>query len=406
MIDDFRSRMSELRQEMDLLTSQAEDLERVAQEQQGRLEEMDLLVRQRDDQLAEQQTRIDELETTLQEREQELGELREHLAGLEATLSQQNEDLEDLRAQLVHREETIQTLREELAHAETQLAEQEAPPEEEALQSILERFSTLEKRMESQGETLSQLHAEFKQEMSELHQRLSNIELALTEAILRPAPAAVAVHAPPEEIAPVEQEAPVLAEQAAVVLAEEAPAVLEAAEEILKAPPVIEPAPLVLEEPEIIEKAPAAEAAAALEELPLVSAAEIAAAPPEVSVAVEDPLQALLYDALENLPGARMAGLAGHDGLGVEVATLDGEQNKLLEIELAELMAKAHRAANALGTGPLLTLAFLIGEEHCLVSPVSTDYFTYLLTPAESTDQFRRAQAVLLQAASRLKELL
>ena len=77
-----------------------------------------------------------------------------------------------------------------------------------------------------------------------------------------------------------------------------------------------------------------------------------------------------------------------------------------LEVELADLTTEAGRVAAALGTGPLLTLAFQAGDEHVLLSPVGEEHFAYLLTPSDSPADFRRAQAVLLQAASRIHDLL
>ncbi len=74
-------------------------------------------------------------------------------------------------------------------------------------------------------------------------------------------------------------------------------------------------------------------------------------------------------------------------------------------MELSELTVEAVRIASALGTGPLLTLAFQTGKEHCLISPVNEDHFAFVVTPAASADDFWRAQAVLLQATSRLNEL-
>jgi len=382
MLEDFRSRMGEVREEMDQLARQAEEMERVVQEQQVRLEELDLLVRQRDEQLAEQQARVEELEGALRQRDQEIEDLRAQLAQREEATSQQRQEIEDLRGQLAQREETISqqreevedlraqvedlraqlaqreaaevALREELTRAQAHLIEREAVPEEKAsVQELLARLSTLEDLVRQQNDTLAGVHSLIQEEMGQLHSRLDRLEAGI---IAGPAPTPVAVAAPPvEEAIPLEE----VVAPAEVVVAPEAP-----------------PEPV-----------------------------EVIAPPIEVAVAAEDPLQAPLYAALEMLPEALAAGLAGLDGLGVEIVArekvhFDGP----LEVELAELATSASRVAAAIGTGPLLTLAFQTGAEHCLVSPVGQEYFAFLLIPADSTAGFRQAQAVLLQAASRLSE--
>ncbi|MGB9722960.1 MAG: hypothetical protein ACP5OO_05215 [Chloroflexia bacterium] len=319
MLEDFLARMGELRLEMERLAGQAQELERVVQEQQLRLEEMDLLVRQRDEQLAERQARVEELEERLRRRERELAEAQARLAEAEASCSRQREELEGLQALLAQREASEAALREELA-----LREGPAAPEAAAfpVQTLLERLATLEELAHRQAAELAGLRSVFQEEVSRLSGRLERMEAGLRAA-------------PPAEV----------------------------------------PAPAV------------------------------AVAPPPVEL-VADPLQALLQEALESLPEALCAGLSGLDGLNVALAVRrEWAAGEVLEVELAELTAEAARVASALGTGPLLTLAFQTGTEQCLVSPVSEDHFAFLVTPAASTDDFRRAQAVLLQAASRLNEL-
>lgn len=322
MLEDFLSRMGELRLEMERLAGQAQELERVVQEQQLRLEEMDLLVRQRDEQLAERQARVEELEERLRRRDRELAEMQTRLAEAEATCLRQKEELAELQALLSQREESEAALREELA-----LRERPAAPEEATLpiQALLERLSTLEGLARQQAGELAGLRSAFQEELSRLNGRLERLE-----AGLRVAPPPVA-------------------------------------------PPVEAPA--------------------------------VAIAPPPVEL-VADPIQALLQEALESLPEAFCIGLSGLDGLNVALAARqEWAVGEPLEVELAELAAEAGRVASALGTGPLLTLAFQTGAEHYLISPVSEDHFAFVVTPAVSADDFRRAQAVLLQAASRLNEL-
>ncbi len=322
MLEDFLSRVGELRQEMERLAGQAQELERIVQEQQLRLEEMDLLVRQRDEQLAERQTRVEELEERLRRRDRELAEVQARLAEAEATCLRQKEERAELQALLAQREESEATLREELAHRE-----QPAAPGTVTLpvQALLERLSALEELARRQADETAGLRSVFQRELAHLSGRLERLEVDLRVA---PPPAA---------------------------------------------PPVEAPA--------------------------------VAVAPPPVERVV-DPIQALLQEALESLPEARCVGLSGMDGLNVALAARrEWAAGEVPEVELAELTVEAGRIASALGTGPLLTLAFQTGKEHCLISPVNEDHFAFVVTPAASADDFWRAQAVLLQATSRLNEL-
>ncbi len=321
MLEDFLSRMGELRLEMERLAGQAQELERVVQEQQLRLEEMDLLVRQRDEQLAERQARVEELEERLRRRDRELAEMQARLAEAEATCLRQKEELAELRVLLSQREESEVALREELALQERPAA---LEPVTLPVQALLERLSALEGLSRQQAAELAGLRSTFQEELSRLNGRLERLEAGLRVA---PLPAA---------------------------------------------PPVEAPA--------------------------------VAIAPPPVEL-VADPVQALLQETLESLPRALCIGLGSLDGLNVALVARQEWAAEPLEVELAELTAEAGRIASALGTGPLLTLAFQTGAEHCLISPISEDHFAFVVTPAASADDFRRAQAVLLQAASRLNEL-
>jgi hypothetical protein len=415
MLDDFRSRMGELREEIDRWTSQAEELERVVQDQQVRLEEMDLLVRQRDEQLAEQQARVEELDEALRQREKELTELRTRLDEREETLSKQDESLEDLRSQLIKREATETVLRERLAQAEAQLAEQAAPPKEAVDQALLERFSTLDETVQQvdhtflerftaldemvqkNGQVLSSVQTLIEQQLSQLQERLARMEADL-RAVPPPLPAEAVP--PPEEVpppeakeeeAPPEEVAPPEAEEVEAPPEEEAP---PEAEEV-EAPPEEEAPPEVEE----VEAPPEEEAPPEVE--------VVEAPPKDVARLVDDPVQVLLHEALEMLPDASLVGFAGSDGLGVGFAARgQRDPDQPLEVELADLTLDARRISQTLGSGPLVTLAFQTGEQHYLISPVSADYFAFMLAPAGSTAEFRQAQATLLQVASQLSEFL
>ncbi len=427
MVEDFRSRMSELLQEMGRLDRQAADLEEVVRKQQAQLEEMDLLVRQRDEQLAEQQGRVEELEATLKEREEELAGLRERLSEQDATIAGQQQEIASLRAQLTQREGVIQTLEEELGRREAgemalreqlALVEAEEPPPEKGLaQALLERFVGLETLLQQQGEALFFL----REELIRLHGRVEQIEAGLTAlpaAIPIAAPAVVEI-APPEVV---EMVAPpevveMVAPPEVVEVAPPPEAEVVAPPEVVEmvAPPeVVEvaPPPEVVEmvaPPEVVEVAPPPEAEVVV---PPEVVEEVV--PPEVVEVVAPPEEAVeaapwlvpLYDVLGMVPRARVVGLAGRDGLGVERVARGEVDLEALEVELAGLVVSARQTSAALQAGPLLTLAFQIGGDHCFLSPVGGDYFAFLLTEITSVNDFRQAQAVLLQAASRLAEFL
>jgi hypothetical protein len=362
MVEDFRSRMNKLLQE-------AEDMERVAREQQSQLEEMELLVRQRDEQLAEQQARVEELEIALKERDEESETLRSQLAEQEETLSKQKEEIDDLRSQLAQREASEQTLHEELSEREAtetalreQLAEaethvQEKAPEEEPTALLLDRFAGMEALFQQQHENLLFIQ----QELTRLHERFDHLGDRLADV---PPPVVV------EEVIEPEEEV-----EAVIELEEEVAAVIEL-EEVVAA--VVEPEEVV---------------AAVVE-------------PEEVVAEARSPLQIPLYQVLEMVPSAAMVGLAGHDGLEVERIAQEGMAFESLELELADLAARARSVSGALESGPFLTLAFQFGEDFCMLSPVGEDHFAFILSPVESVDDFRRTQAVLLQAASQLTEFL
>jgi predicted regulator of Ras-like GTPase activity (Roadblock/LC7/MglB family) len=371
MVENFRSRMGDLRDEIDRIANQAEDLERIVQEQQVRLEETDLLVRQRDEQLAEQQAHVEELESALHQRKEEVTSLQAQLAEKEETLSARDQELAALKAQLAVYEATEDALREELA----QLRQVPAPAAEVPIQPLLERFAVLESLVTHQGESLTNLRSLIQEEMGQLHGRLDQLEARLAVA-----PAAI----PVSEVAPPEEEAPPVAE---------APAVAEVA-------PPEEEAPPVAEAPAVAEVAPPEEEAPPPEE---------EAPPPEEEappVAAADPLQAVLQESLDMLPTAALVGLAGRDGLNIDrFARHETDFAHPVELELADLATAAIQVTSALATGPLLTVAFQAGDDHLLLSPVGEDYFAYLLTPSDSPTEFQRAQAVLLQTVSRINEL-
>jgi len=421
MVEDFRSRMGDLRAEFDRIANQAEDLERIVQEQQNRLEEMDLLVRQRDEQLAEQQSHVEELETTLRQHEEEVASLQAQLAEKEQSLAERDQELAALRAQLAVYEATEEALREELV----QLRQPPAPAAEVPIQTLLERFAVLESLVTHQGESVTSLHALLQEEMVRLNSRLDQLEVRLTAA---PVAIPVAEALPPEEKAPAvdeapvevevvppEEEAPLPEEEIPAVEEEappeaEAPALVEAPVEVEVVPPE-EEAPLPEEEiPAVEEEAPPEAEAPAVAEAPVavevVPPEEEAPLPEEEPPPVADPLQAVLQESLDMLPTATLVGLAGRDGLNVEMlARRETELAQPIELELADLTTAALQVTTALATGPLLTVAFQAGDDHLLLSPVGEDYFAYLLTPSDSPAEFQRAQAVLLQAVSQINEL-
>lgn len=345
MAEDFRTRMGSVLEEIQRLTAQAEEWEQIAQKQQAQIEELDLLVRQRDEQLAEQQARVEELEEALRQRDQELETLRRQLAE-SAARPHLEEELAILRERLAEKEAVEIALRKELAHLSPAPPAEGPPPAPDWAAPL----GALAEQVRAQGEALASMRVFLQEEMARLHGRLDRLEVARLEApaaaVAPPAPAVfVPVEAPPEIALPPEIVPPAAAPVA---------------------PPV--------------------------------------AAPP--FPAPEEPLQAVLYEALDMLPAATCIGLASLDGLSVEMMVRQEQRVELpLEIELADLTREAARVTAAMGIGPLLTLAFQTGDEHCLISPVGEDHFAFLLSPLAGGPDLRRAQAILLQTAIRLNEI-
>lgn len=371
MVENFRSRMGDLRQEMDRIAGQAEEMERIVQEQQVRLEEMDLLVRQRDEQLSEQQAHVEELESTLRQHKEDLTTLRAQLAEKEQSLAVRDQELDALRAQLSQHEETEAALREELAQLrQAPTAAAEPVP----VQPLLERFAVLESLVNRQGESLFSLRAIIQEEMARLHSRLDQLEARLAAAPVSIPTPRVAEVAPPVEAA--------------------APAALSPL-----AAPVTEAPPPAVALPDValpVENAPAVLPTVEIEPPPIAPFALVEA----------DSLQTVLQETMDMLPTAALVGLAGRDGLNVEMLVRrEPAFAQPLELELADLTAKVSRVAAALNTGPLLTVAFQAGDEHLLLSPVGEDHFAYLLAPADSPGDIQQAQAVLLQTVSRINDL-
>lgn len=347
MAEDFRARMGSVLEEIQRLTAQAEEWEQIAQKQQAQIEELDLLVRQRDEQLAEQQARVEELEEALRQRDQELETLRRQLA--EATaLPRREEELAVLHERLAEKEAVEAVLREELARlTSAPSAEGQQPTPDWAAP-----LGALAEQVRAQGEALAGMRAFLQEEMARLHSRLDRLERVRLEA---PAPAAAVAPPAPAVFVPV-----------------------EAPPEIVLPPETVPPAAAPVAPP--------------------------MAAPP--FPAPEEPLQAVLYEALDMLPAATCIGLASLDGLSVEMMVRQEQRVELpLEIELADLTREAARVTAAMGIGPLLTLAFQTSDEHCLISPVGEDHFAFLLSPLAGGPDLRRAQAILLQTAIRLNEI-
>ncbi|NJL35126.1 MAG: hypothetical protein HC893_16325 [Chloroflexaceae bacterium] len=79
----------------------------------------------------------------------------------------------------------------------------------------------------------------------------------------------------------------------------------------------------------------------------------------------------ILYDAIDLLPDAEIAGVVGTDGLSVEMAISPEspfDHIDMVEMELASLAAAAQAASIRLGTGAMLDMI------------VETEYLTYLIS--------------------------
>lgn len=97
-------------------------------------------------------------------------------------------------------------------------------------------------------------------------------------------------------------------------------------------------------------------------------------------------LSDILYDALGEVPGARLAGVVATDGLSVEMAYADDEEYydlELAELELATLAANANAASERIGSGLVNDITLETDELTYLASLITPGYFAVMALPAD-----------------------
>lgn len=118
-------------------------------------------------------------------------------------------------------------------------------------------------------------------------------------------------------------------------------------------------------------------------------------------------LNDILNDALDNLPGARFAGVVGTDGLSVEMVFTEGDDGLdigVAELELASLAAMATAASQRLGTGRVRDLIVESEGLIFMATLVSPGYFAVLGLPTDAN--LGKARFTATQTVARIREEL
>lgn len=115
-------------------------------------------------------------------------------------------------------------------------------------------------------------------------------------------------------------------------------------------------------------------------------------------------LTAILHEALDNLPGARFAGVVATDGLAVEMAYADDDDDfdlDLAELELATIAANASAASGRIGSGRVRDLTIETEDLTYLASLIAPGYFAILGLPADG--HLGKARFAVHQMVERMK---
>ncbi|RRR77404.1 MAG: hypothetical protein EI684_01525 [Candidatus Viridilinea halotolerans] len=118
----------------------------------------------------------------------------------------------------------------------------------------------------------------------------------------------------------------------------------------------------------------------------------------------------ILYDALDDVDGARFAGVVGTDGLRVEMVFDDEEQEEeefdleLAELELATIAAMTNAASGRIGSGRVLDLTIETEELVYLAALITPGYFAVLGLYADG--EVEQARVIMDDLLERLREEL
>ncbi|GAB4424359.1 MAG: hypothetical protein OHK0015_02990 [Chloroflexi bacterium OHK40] len=117
----------------------------------------------------------------------------------------------------------------------------------------------------------------------------------------------------------------------------------------------------------------------------------------------------ILAEALEKVKGARFAGVVGTDGLSVEMAFADDDDDcdlELAEIELAALAASADAASDRIGSGRVRDLIIEADDLTYLASAIAPGYFAVLGVRSNGSLGVGRARFAVHQMVTRMREEL
>jgi predicted regulator of Ras-like GTPase activity (Roadblock/LC7/MglB family) len=115
----------------------------------------------------------------------------------------------------------------------------------------------------------------------------------------------------------------------------------------------------------------------------------------------------ILYDAVERVSGAQLAGVVSLDGLSVEMVLVDDElpyDEEDAEVELSGLIAGAANAVARLGSGLLHDIIIESDYVTYLLSLVTPGYYAVLGVDADS--HLGRARFAVHQMVVRLQDEL
>lgn len=116
----------------------------------------------------------------------------------------------------------------------------------------------------------------------------------------------------------------------------------------------------------------------------------------------------ILYDAVDSISGAQLAGLIGTDGLSIEMVLAEEEllphDRAVAEAELSMLAAAASSSASRLGVGLVNDITLEADYLTYLISMVTPGYYAVLGVDANSN--LGRARFAVRQIVSRLQEEL
>ncbi|HEY1012117.1 MAG TPA: roadblock/LC7 domain-containing protein [Herpetosiphonaceae bacterium] len=118
-------------------------------------------------------------------------------------------------------------------------------------------------------------------------------------------------------------------------------------------------------------------------------------------------LHDVLTDAIDSVPGAKLAGIVGTDGLGVEMALRDVDEDfdsSLAEIEIGGLASAAAAAVERMQGGQMRDLIVEAEQLTYLASQILPGYYAVLGLSANGN--LGRARFAMRQLVTKLQETM